>query len=56
VPAGSFPCKRYTVIDGAKKKTMCFANELPGPPVEMTIEEDGKLLLSMELIKNVPGE
>lgn len=56
VPAGSFPCKRYTVVEGTKKRTMCFANELPGPPVEMTIEEDGKLVLSMELLKNEPGK
>lgn len=56
VPAGSFPCKRYTVVDGNKKRTMCFANELPGPPVEMIIEEDGKLVVSMELLKNEPGQ
>jgi hypothetical protein len=56
VPAGSFPCKRYTVIEGKKKTVACFANDLPGPPVEMTIEEDGKLLMSMELVKDEPGE
>ncbi len=56
VPAGSFPCKRYTILEGAKKTVACFASELPGPPVELVIEEDGRLLLSMELLKNQPGE
>lgn len=56
VPAGSFPCKRYTVLEGTKKTTACFANDLPGPPVELIVEDDGKLVISMELVKNEPGE
>ncbi len=55
-PAGSFSCTRYTVIEksaaGESKLTLCFAKELPGPPVEMTEEKDGKLVMSMTLLKN----
>jgi hypothetical protein len=57
--AGSFPCKRYTVVeikDGSETRTVaCFANELPGPPVEMTKEKDGKLVMSMTLLKYEAG-
>jgi hypothetical protein len=58
-PAGSFPCKRYTIVeikDGSETRTVaCFANELPGPPVEMTKEKDGKLVMSMTLLKHEAG-
>ncbi|MFO0555909.1 MAG: hypothetical protein U0271_46455 [Polyangiaceae bacterium] len=59
-PAGSFPCRRYTAIEpiegGGERRTIaCFAKELPGPPVEMTVEERGALVLSMSLLKNEPG-
>ena len=58
-PAGSFPCKRYTVVEisaGSETRTVaCFANELPGPPIEMTKEKDGKLVMSMTLLKHDPG-
>ncbi|NUP12703.1 MAG: hypothetical protein HOW73_42225 [Polyangiaceae bacterium] len=57
-PAGSFPCKRYTVIeqtDKGKKRTIaCFAKDMPGPPVEMTVELDGALVMSMTLVKREP--
>ncbi len=41
-PDDSFKCKRYTVVeaqpDGKTKRTIaCFANDLPGPPVELTV-------------------
>lgn len=55
VPAGSFPCKRYTVIektDQLETKTIaCFGHDTPGPPVEMTVEKNGKLVMSMSLLK-----
>lgn len=55
VPAGSFACKRYTVIerkDDAELRTVaCFGLETPGPPLEMTVEKNGKLVLSMSLLR-----
>lgn len=58
-PGGSFKCRRYTVIEktpeGDKRTIACFANELPGPPVEMSVEVGGALVMSMSLLKNEPG-
>jgi hypothetical protein len=59
-PAGDFSCKRYiveeTTADGKKQKSnYCFAKDLPGPPVEVEVELDGVLVLSMSLVKNDPG-
>lgn len=54
-PAGDFPCRKYVVTDGNKKTTLCFARELPGPPVEMMVENGGALVRSMVLLKNEPG-
>ncbi|MBK6513616.1 MAG: hypothetical protein IPM79_25025 [Polyangiaceae bacterium] len=58
-PDDSFKCKRYTVVeaqpDGKTKRTIaCFANDLPGPPVELTVELDGALVMSMTLVKHEP--
>lgn len=58
-PDDSFRCKRYTVVepqpDGKTKKTVaCFAHDLPGPPVELTVELDGALVMSMTLVKHEP--
>lgn len=59
-PAGDFSCKRYvveeTTEDGKKQKSSyCFAKDMPGPPVEVEVELDGVLVLSMSLVKNEPG-
>lgn len=54
-PAGDFPCRKYVVTEGNKKTTLCFARELPGPPVEMMVESSGTLVRSMVLLKNEPG-
>jgi len=58
--AGSFPCKRYTVVEisgGSETRTVaCFADALPGPPIEMTKEKDGKLVMSMTLFKHEHGQ
>lgn len=58
-PAGTFPCKRYTVVekkDGSEERTVaCFAEQLPGPPVELRKEVGGKLVMTMTLLKHDPG-
>ncbi|HTJ80088.1 MAG TPA: hypothetical protein VL400_00150 [Polyangiaceae bacterium] len=51
-PAGTFPCKRYEVTDGDTKTTACFAKEMPGPPVEMSIEKAGKRVLTLTMVKS----
>jgi hypothetical protein len=54
-PAGDFASKKYVITDGTKTTTLSFALDLPGPPVEMTIEREGRLVRSMVLLKNEPG-
>jgi hypothetical protein len=58
-PAGSFACRRYVVVEktdeGEKRTTAHFARSLPGPPVELMVELDGKLLMSMTLLAFAPG-
>jgi hypothetical protein len=58
-PAGTFPCQRYTVLEngaGGETRTIaCFADELPGPPVEMRKEVGGKMVMTMTLLRHDAG-
>lgn len=53
-PAGSFASWRYTVLEttdeGTKRTVAYFAKELPGPPVDLSVEMNGQLLMTMTLI------
>lgn len=53
-PAGSFPAWRYIVVEktdeGTKRTVAYFAKKLPGPPVDLTVEMNGQLLMTMTLI------
>ena len=51
VPAGTYPCKLYTVTDGAKVSRFWFANTMPGPPVKLVITEAGVAKETRELIR-----
>ena len=59
IPMGSYPCKRYTVIErapeGEKRTIACFANALPGPPVELSVEIGGALVRSLTMLSNDAG-
>jgi hypothetical protein len=56
VPAGKFDCWLYTVArkqgDKAITTRMYFAKKLPGPPVKLVAEVDGKVATSMTLIEH----
>jgi hypothetical protein len=58
-PAGSFACRRYVVTErtdeGEKRTTAHYARSLPGPPIELLVELDGKLQVSMTLLAFAPG-
>lgn len=59
-PAGSFECLRYTVVEpteegGTKKTVAWFAKKLPGPPVDLSIEVDGQLVMTMTLLHFQPA-
>ncbi len=51
VPAGTYPCKLYTVTDGAKVSRFWFANTMPGPPVKLAIAEGGAAKETRELFR-----
>lgn len=54
-PAGRFDCKRYTVIEksgrGEEKTVAFFADDMPGPPVELRHELNGNLEMTMTLLR-----
>jgi hypothetical protein len=52
VPAGKFECLVYAVNRGPTKCTMYFAKKLPGPPVKMTMETQGKVDSTMVLVEH----
>lgn len=58
-PAGTFACKRYTVVEqkpeGEARTIACFANDLPGPPVELRKEVGGQMVTTMSLLRHEPG-
>jgi hypothetical protein len=52
VPAGKFDCLLYTVTEKDGVRRMWFAKKLPGPPVKMTKEAEGKVVFSMTLLEH----
>jgi len=58
-PAGKFECRVYTVQkregDPAVVR-MYFAKKLPGHPVKMTSEENGKIVFTMTLLEHKEGK
>jgi len=51
VPAGSFKTRLYTVIDGTSTRRFWFSSELPGPPVQFTTEEAGKVVMRAVMLR-----
>ncbi len=56
VPAGKFDCWLYAVTQNAAgkqvKRSFHFAKNLPGPPVKMVVEVDGKVDSTMTLLEH----
>jgi hypothetical protein len=55
VPAGKFHCALYTVSEGDTLTRVYFAKELPGAPVLLVSEKDGKAVKTMTLMRHVAG-
>lgn len=56
IPAGTFACRRYTVVEAGDGRTIAwFANGLPGPPVKLRKEAAGRLVMTMTLHRYAPG-
>lgn len=58
-PAGRFEGPLYTVTSKENGATTVrrfqFARNLPGPPVRMTVEADGKTTFTMTMVRNTPA-
>jgi len=52
LPFGTLECVRYVVRGTEGTKTYWFAKTLPGPPVKMIVEKDGKTVMTMTMVQN----
>ena len=51
VPAGTFKTRLYTVKAGEATRRFWFAAELPGPPVQFTTEQNGKVVMRATMLR-----
>ncbi|HEY5925357.1 MAG TPA: hypothetical protein VIV11_26920 [Kofleriaceae bacterium] len=51
VPAGTFTTRLYTVKTGEATRRVWFAADLPGPPVQFTTEQGGKVVLRAQMLR-----
>ena len=51
VPAGTFKTRLYTVKAGEATRRFWFATELPGPPVQFTTEQAGKVVMRAQMLR-----
>jgi hypothetical protein len=51
VPAGTFTTRLYTVKAGDATRQFWFAPELPGPPVQFTTEQGGKVVMRAQMLR-----
>lgn len=60
VPAGRFDAVQYTIVtdrEGHRGVTQAwFARTLPGAPMRLVVEEDGRLVRDMTLLEHLPGK
>lgn len=59
VPAGTFECRRYTVVEpspkGQKRTVAWFADALPGAPVHHEVHIGAQLVSRMQLVEHTPA-
>lgn len=51
VPAGTFTTRLYTVKAGDATRQFWFAPDLPGPPVQFTTEQGGKVVQRAQMLR-----
>lgn len=54
-PAGTFATRLYVVTKDGAVQRYHFAPSLPGPPVQLEIEQDGAIAMKMTLIAREPA-
>ncbi len=51
IPAGTFTTRLYTVKTGDSIRRLWFATDLPGPPVQFTTEQAGKVVMRATMLR-----
>lgn len=51
VPAGTFTTRLYTVTADGATRRFWFATTLPGPPVQFTTEQGGKVVMRAQMLR-----
>jgi hypothetical protein len=51
VPAGTFTTRLYTMKASGVTRQFWFAIDLPGPPVQFTTEQDGKVMMRAVMLR-----
>jgi hypothetical protein len=51
VPAGTFTARLYTVKDGDTTRRFWFVADLPGPPIQFTTEQAGKIVMRAQMLR-----
>ena len=51
VPAGTFTTRLYTGLTEDTLSRFWFAADLPGPPVQFSVEKDGKVLRNAQMLR-----
>jgi hypothetical protein len=51
VPAGTFKARLYTVTRDGATWRFWFATDLPGPPVQLTSDKDGKVVMRASMLR-----
>lgn len=57
VPAGTFDCIAYVVLgEEGEASTFFFAKDLPGAPVQIFVNKDGRRVTTTKLVEHRPGK
>lgn len=51
VPAGTFTTRLYTTTSDGMTRKFWFATDMPGPPVQMTTEQGGKVVMHGQMVR-----
>ena len=54
--AGKFECWVYTREAAGQVSRFYFAKKLPGPPVKLVVDREGKTVYSMVMVEHKPGK
>jgi hypothetical protein len=57
VPAGTFDCVVYVVLgEGGEATSFYYAKDLPGAPVQLVTNKEGRRVMTSKLVEHRPGK